>query len=41
MIETAGFANVEVLEERPDADGSEEWRSSVMTLTIRGIKPVQ
>ncbi len=39
MIETAGFTDVEVLEERQEFSGSEEWRSSLATLTIRAQKP--
>jgi arsenite methyltransferase len=39
MIETAGFTNVEVLEERADTSGDEEWRSSLAVLTIQANKP--
>jgi SAM-dependent methyltransferase len=39
MIETAGFVGVEVLEERADTGGDEEWRSSLATLTILANKP--
>lgn len=41
MIETAGFVDVEVLEERPNSEGDEEWRSSLSTLTIRAVKPAR
>lgn len=39
MIETAGFTNVEVLDERAGDGGSEEWRSSLASLTIKAFKP--
>ncbi|MDG0867029.1 methyltransferase domain-containing protein [Candidatus Lucifugimonas marina] len=38
-IETAGFVDVEVVDEQPNNDGDEEWRSSLVTSTIRAFKP--
>ena len=40
MIETAGFTNVEILEERPELTSADEWRKSLETLTIRAHKPI-
>jgi len=39
MIETAGFTDVEVLEESPAGGGTEEWRASLSNLTVRAYKP--
>lgn len=41
MIETAGFSDVEVVDERPNSDGDEEWRSSLVALTIKAKKPAR
>lgn len=38
MIETTGFTEIEDLENRPSG-GSEEWRSSLINLTLRAYKP--
>jgi SAM-dependent methyltransferase len=40
MIETAGFVDVEILEERAIGDSSDEWRSSLSNLIVRAYKPV-
>ncbi len=39
MIETAGFHDVEILEESPASGGTEDWRSSLSNLTVRAYKP--
>ena len=41
MIETAGFVDVEILEERASTRGNEEWSSSVVNLTLRAHKPAK
>ncbi len=41
MIESAGFTDVEILEERSGPEGHEEWRSLLTSLTIRAFKRAQ
>ena len=40
MVENAGFERIEDLENRPSTGGTEEWRSSLINLTLRAFKPV-
>ena len=40
MIESAGFVDVEIVDERPGPNGTEEWRHLVKSLTIKASKPV-
>ncbi len=39
LVAQTGFANIEVLEERRSTGGNEEWRSSLIDLTLRAFKP--
>ena len=39
MVEETGFADIEVLEDRKSTGGTEEWRSSLINLTLRAFKP--
>ena len=38
MIAETGFTDIEILEERTRSDGAEEWRDSLIDLTLRGFK---
>ena len=38
MIAETGFTDIEILEERTRLDGAEEWRDSLIDLTLRGFK---
>jgi arsenite methyltransferase len=40
MIESAGFVDVEIVDERPGPNGTEEWRHLVKSLTIKASKPL-
>ena len=39
MVEETGFADIEILEDRKSTGGTEEWRSSLINLTLRAFKP--
>jgi arsenite methyltransferase len=39
MVEETGFADIEVLEDRKSTGGTEEWRASLINLTLRAFKP--
>jgi arsenite methyltransferase len=39
MVEKTGFADIEILEDRKSTGGTEEWRSSLINLTLRAFKP--
>ena len=38
LIEAAGFVDIEILEEQPGPSGTEEWRSSLSTITLKAYK---
>ena len=38
MIAETGFTDIEILEERTRSGGAEEWRDSLIDLTLRGFK---
>ena len=38
MVEETGFADIEVLEDRKSTGGTEEWRASLINLTLRAFK---
>jgi len=38
MIAETGFTDIEVLEKRTRSGGAEEWRDSLIDLTLRGFK---
>ncbi len=38
MIESAGFVDVEIVEELPGPNGAEEWRPLVKSLTVKALK---
>jgi len=40
MIESAGFVNVEIVDERPGVNGTEKWCTLVKNLTIKANKPL-
>jgi len=40
MVDDAGFERVEKLKEQKSGGGTEEWRSSMVDLTLRAYKPV-
>jgi len=40
MVEETGFENIQILENRPSTGGNEEWRSSMINLTLRAFKPL-
>ena len=39
MVEETGFTDIEILENRKSTGGTEEWRSSLINLTLRAFKP--
>lgn len=39
MVEETGFADIEILEDRKSTGITEEWRSSLINLTLRAFKP--
>lgn len=39
MVQETGFANIEILEDRKSTGITEEWRSSLINLTLRAFKP--
>jgi SAM-dependent methyltransferase len=39
MVEETGFTNIEILEDRKSIGGTEEWRASLINLTLRAFKP--
>ena len=39
MVEETGFTDIEILEDRKSTGGTEEWRSSLISLTLRAFKP--
>jgi len=39
MVDEAGFADIEILENRKSTDGTEEWRASLINLTLRAFRP--
>ena len=39
MVEETGFTGIEILEDRKSTGGTEEWRSSLINLTLRAFKP--
>ncbi len=41
MVETAGFDKIEILKENKSGGGNEEWRSSMIDLTLRAFKPAK
>jgi len=38
-VEETGFTDIEILEDRKSTGGTEEWRSSLISLTLRAFKP--
>jgi ubiquinone/menaquinone biosynthesis C-methylase UbiE len=41
MVEETGFDKIEILEDRKSTGGTEEWRSSMINLTLRAFKPAE
>ncbi len=41
MVETAGFDKIEILKKNKSGGGNEEWRSSMIDLTLRAFKPAK
>jgi ubiquinone/menaquinone biosynthesis C-methylase UbiE len=41
MVEETGFDKIEVLKEQRSGGGNEEWRSSLIDLTLRAFKPAE
>ena len=39
MVEETGFTDIEILEDRKSTGGTEEWRASLINLTLRAFKP--
>ncbi len=39
MVQETGFADIEILEDRKSTGITEEWRSSLINLTLRAFKP--
>jgi ubiquinone/menaquinone biosynthesis C-methylase UbiE len=39
MVRTAGFDDIEILKQNQSGSGNEEWRSSMIDLTLRAFKP--
>lgn len=39
MVESAGFSDIEILKQNQSGGGNEEWRSSMIDLTLRAFKP--
>jgi arsenite methyltransferase len=41
LVKETGFTEIEVLENRESTGGNEEWRSSLINLTLRAFKPAE
>jgi ubiquinone/menaquinone biosynthesis C-methylase UbiE len=41
LVEQTGFAEIEVLKEQRSTNGTEDWRSSLIDLTLRAFKPAE
>ena len=41
MVKETGFDNIEILKENKSGGGNEEWRSSLIDLTLRAFKPAE
>jgi arsenite methyltransferase len=41
LVEETGFDKIEVLKEQRSGGGNEEWRSSLIDLTLRAFKPLE
>jgi SAM-dependent methyltransferase len=41
LVDETGFTNIEVLDERRSTSDSEDWRSSLIDLTLRAFKPAE